>query len=86
MLRTALSDCGVDTSLLYTVDGSCGTAIILLQPSGKFCGITHIQLMLFLYDYGVDTSLLCTVDGSCGPPPSCSSPQACLHTFKHINY
>lgn len=34
MLRSALADNGVDTSLLYTVDGSSGTAIILLQPSG----------------------------------------------------
>ncbi|GAB4813713.1 hypothetical protein N2152v2_000759 [Parachlorella kessleri] len=35
MLRSALADCGVDTSLVSTVDGSCGTAVILLQPSGE---------------------------------------------------
>ena len=34
MLRSALANCGVDTSLVSTVDGSSGTAIILLQPSG----------------------------------------------------
>lgn len=34
MLRSALADSGVNTSLLNSVEGSCGTAVILLQPSG----------------------------------------------------
>ena len=35
MLRTALSDCGVDTAMLHSVDGSSGIAFIMLQPGGE---------------------------------------------------
>lgn len=28
-------DCNVDTSMLHSVDGSCGTALVLLQPGGE---------------------------------------------------
>ncbi|KAL6771884.1 hypothetical protein ACKKBG_A28150 [Auxenochlorella protothecoides x Auxenochlorella symbiontica] len=35
MLRSSLSDCGVDTSLVTSADGSSGMALILLQPGGE---------------------------------------------------
>lgn len=35
MLRHALSDRRVDTSMLHSVDGSSGVAFILLQPDGE---------------------------------------------------
>ncbi|RMZ52991.1 hypothetical protein APUTEX25_001110 [Auxenochlorella protothecoides] len=35
MLRSSLSDCGVDTSLVTSADGSSGMALILLQPGGR---------------------------------------------------
>ena len=35
MLRGALQGCGVDTSLVTSVAGSSGTAIVLLQPGGE---------------------------------------------------
>jgi hypothetical protein len=34
MLRRALGDAGVDTSLLHSVEGSSGTALVLVQPGG----------------------------------------------------
>ena len=39
MLREALAGCGVDTELLYSVDGASGTAIVLLQPGGEWGGV-----------------------------------------------
>ena len=35
MLRNALTDCGVDTSKLHSIDGSSGLAFIMLQPGGE---------------------------------------------------
>jgi sugar/nucleoside kinase (ribokinase family) len=35
MLRSALNECGVDTSKLTEVDGSSGIAFIMLQPGGE---------------------------------------------------
>ncbi len=35
MLRTALADCGVDTSKLHSIEGSSGLAFIMLQPGGE---------------------------------------------------
>lgn len=35
MLRQALSDCNVDITKLTTVEGSSGTAFIMLQPGGE---------------------------------------------------
>lgn len=35
MLRSALRDCNVDISKLYSVDGSSGIAFIMLQPDGE---------------------------------------------------
>lgn len=35
MLRAALCGCGVGLSHLRTVEGPTGTAVILLQPSGR---------------------------------------------------
>jgi len=35
MLRTALADCGVDTTKLHSIEGSSGLAFIMLQPSGE---------------------------------------------------
>ncbi len=35
LLRDAMTSCGVDDSFVRQVDGACGTAVILLQPSGE---------------------------------------------------
>ncbi len=35
MLRTAIADCGVDATMLHSVDGSSGIAFIMLQPDGE---------------------------------------------------
>jgi hypothetical protein len=43
MLRNSLQDAGVDLQHLRQVDGSSGSAIILLQPSGEPLPLWHIS-------------------------------------------
>ena len=43
MLKGALSECGVNTTLVSTVNGSCGMALILLQQGGALSEGSAVQ-------------------------------------------